>query len=91
MDRRDKARALVLAALGDVEAELAASRPCVCKEQLGACRETLRGYLAALDDGALPPRRERDEELGRMIVDSWPYDAPLGQVILQAERAFRNA
>jgi hypothetical protein len=91
MDRRSRARELVALALSEVETELAAPRYPLRPEQLGTCRETLRGYLAALDGGALPPRRERAEGLGRLVLDSWPYDVPLAQSVLQAERAWRNA
>ncbi len=91
MERRTQARALVAAALADVEAELERPRYRLCPEQLGTCRETLKGYLAALDTGALPPKRDREEGLGRMIADGWPYDSPLGETVRRAERAWRNA
>ncbi len=91
MDRRDRARTLVLSALEAVERELASPRHQLCPEQLGTCRETLRGYLEAIDRGELPPRRERGEGLGRMVMDSWPFDLDLGNLVLQAERAWRNA
>lgn len=91
MDRRSRARALVSSALAAVEQELAAPRYRLCPEQLGTCREVLRTYLDAIDRDALPPRKERGEGLGRLVADSWPFDVPLGPVILQAERAWRNA
>jgi hypothetical protein len=72
---------------GPVRGRGRADRP----EQLGACRSTLRGYLTALDGDALPPKRDRAEALGRLILDSWPFEVPLGQAILRAERAWRNA
>lgn len=90
-DRRQRARTLLVAALAAVDAELAERRYRLCPEQLGACRATLGEYLAALDRDALPPRRERTEALGRIVADAWPYDVPLGEVILRAERAWRNA
>ncbi|HEX9306183.1 MAG TPA: hypothetical protein VF912_03045 [Anaeromyxobacter sp.] len=90
-DRRSRARALVAGALEAVEAELAAPRNALRPEELGAARETLREYLAGIDSGALPPRRERGEGLGKMIVDAWPFDLPLGALVLRAERAWRNA
>lgn len=91
MDRRDRARTLVLSALEAVEREIASPRHQLCPQQLGTCRETLRGYLQAIDRGELPPRRERGEGLGRMVMDSWPFDLDLGNLVLQAERAWRNA
>jgi len=91
MDRRSRARDLLLAALDLVESELASPRLALCPKQLCTCRARLQAYLAALDRDALPPKRERDEDLCRMVLDDWPYDLPLGNAILQAERAWRNA
>jgi hypothetical protein len=92
MDRRNQARALVAAALADVEAELAAPSLKLCPEQLGACRDTLRGYLAQLDAGSLTPKRDRAEPLGRLVADAaWSFDSPLAAAVLRAERAWRNA
>ena len=90
-DRRSQARALLATALSEVEAELAAPRHELCPKQLCTCRDTLRGYLDALDRDALPPRRDRAEPLCRLVADGWPFDLPLGALVLRAERAFRNA
>lgn len=90
MDRRTRALELVATALSAVEAELAAPRYRLSAQQLGTCRDTLRGYLDELERGALPPRRDRGEGLGRLVMDSWPLDVPLGPVVLQAERAWRT-
>ncbi len=91
MDRRDRARTLVLSALDAIERELASPSHQLCPEQLGTCRETLRRYLDAIETGVLPPRRDRAEGLGRIVMDSWPFDLDLGNLVLQAERAWRNA
>ena len=89
--RLDRARALLEIALREVEGELANPGCTLCRSQLGTCRDTLRGYLAALDAGPLPPRRDRPEGLGKLVMDAWPFDAPLSGAVLAAERAFRNA
>jgi hypothetical protein len=91
MDRRHRALELVALALGEVERELSAPRHALCPEQLASCKAILQGYLASLQRDALPPRRDRDEALGRLVHDAWPYDLELGQVVRQAERAWRNA
>jgi hypothetical protein len=90
-DRRTRARALVVVALDAVEAELSTPEHGLPREQLGAVREGLRGYLAALEVGTLPPRRDRGEGLGKLVADSWPYDLQLSLLVIQAERAWRNA
>ena len=91
MDRRDRARTLVLSALDAVERELASPSNRIRRDELGTCRETLRGYLEAIDKDALPPRRDRGEGLCRIVMDSWPFDLDIGNLVLQAERAWRNA
>ncbi len=91
MERRDRARTLVASALDAVERELEAPRYKLCPEELCTCRETLRGYLDAIDRDSLPPKRSRGEGLGRIVMDSWPFDLDLGNLVLQAERAWRNA
>ncbi|HSN90412.1 MAG TPA: hypothetical protein VLS93_04220 [Anaeromyxobacteraceae bacterium] len=91
MDRRARARELLLAAIEQVEAELSSPRLALCPKQLCTCRATLQEYLNALERDAMPPRRERDEGLCRLVLDEWPYGLPLGNAILQAERAWRNA
>ena len=78
-------------ALGEVEAERRTPRYQVRACDLDTCTSTLSGYLKALDRGELPPRRARAEGLCRLVLDSWPYDVPLANAVLQAERAFRNA
>lgn len=88
--RLARARTLVQSALSAVERELDAPTLPLRPAELGACRETLRGYLDAIDRGALPPRRERGEGLCRIVMDSWPFDLDLGNLVLQAERAWRN-
>lgn len=89
--RLDRARALLQDALRQVEAALADPSCPLCRVQLGGCRDTLAGYLAAVEAGALPPRRDRPEGLGKLVVDAWPFDAPVSGAVLAAERAFRNA
>jgi hypothetical protein len=90
-DRLARARGLVDQALREVEAELAAPRAGICPVQLGTCRDTLRGYAAALERGDLPPRKERSEPLCKLVIDGWPFEAPLASTVLAAERAFRTA
>jgi hypothetical protein len=90
-ERIARARGLVEQALHDVEAELASPRCGLCPVQLGTCRDTLRGYASALESGDLPPRKDRAESLCRLVVDGWPFDAPLSGTVLAAERAFRTA
>jgi hypothetical protein len=90
-DRRTRARTLVAVALDAVEAELSTPAHGLPPDDLGAVRQGLRGYLAALDGGDLPPRRDRGEGLGKLVADSWPYDLHLSTLVIQAERAWRNA
>ena len=89
--RLDRTRALLEAALREVDAELANPAGTLCKAQLGTCRDTLRGYLAAVQADALPPKRDRPEGLCKLVIDAWPFEASVSGAVLAAERAFRNA
>lgn len=89
--RLDRARTLLEAALREVDGELANPGCSLCKVQLATCRDTLRRYLAEVEAGTLPPRRDRPEGLGKLVIDAWPFDAPISSAVLAAERAFRNA
>jgi len=91
MDRLERARRLLEAALREVEAEIATPSCGLRQAQLASCRETLTGYLAAVNAGQLPPRRDRPEALCRLVLDGWPFDAAVSSAVLAAERAFRNA
>ncbi len=90
MDRRARARELVSSALSAVEGELATPRHALSATELDTCRDTLRRYLDELERDALPPRSDRGEALGRIVVDSWSFDVPLAPIVLQAERAWRT-
>lgn len=89
--RLDRARTLLESALREVEGELANPACTLCRVQLGTCLETLRGYLSAVEGGTLPPKKERPEGLCKLVLDAWPFDAPVSSAVLAAERAFRNA
>ena len=90
-DRIARARGLVEQALQEVEAELASPRCGLSPAQLDTCRDTLQGYVALLQSGDLPPRKDRSELLCRLVIDGWPFDTPLAGTVLAAERAFRTA
>jgi hypothetical protein len=89
--RLDRAHTLIEAALREVEGELANPGCTLCKVQLDTCRVTLRGYLAAVEAGTLPPRKDRPEGLCKLVLDGWPFEAAVSGAVLAAERAFRNA
>ena len=90
-ERIARARGLVEQALSDVESELASPRCGLCPVQLGTCRDALRTYVSALQSGDLPPRKDRAERLCKLVIDGWPFDAPLSGKVLAAERAYRTA
>jgi hypothetical protein len=89
-ERIARARGLVEQALRDVESELASPRCGLRPEQLCTCRDTLLGYVSALQSGDLPPRKDRSERLCKLVIDGWPFDTPLAGTVLAAERAFRT-
>lgn len=57
--------------------------------QLRGVREQLEVMHRQLS-GNLPPREHRVWGAGRMIVDEWPLNSELGNLVLRAEQAYRN-
>ncbi|MET7361048.1 hypothetical protein ABZS76_21745 [Streptomyces sp. NPDC005562] len=60
-------------------------------EQLGRIRDQLAGAARELSTPPLPSRAQRPRGIGRVVTDSWPYDNPLGGMILEAEQLYLEA
>jgi len=60
-------------------------------KQLASIREQLAQMELQLSSPELPPRAGRLRGAGRVIADSWPYDSPLGSMILEAEQLYLKA
>jgi hypothetical protein len=59
--------------------------------QLTQIRSQLTRIADQLASPELPPKEQRVRGMGRVIADSWPYDSPLGAVILKAEQLYLKA
>jgi len=44
--------------------------------------------LKELESGKIPPKDMRNRGVGKVIIDSWPFDSPLGKILLNAEQAY---
>ncbi len=44
--------------------------------------------LKELESGKIPPKDMRNRGVGKVIIDSWPFDNPLGEILLNAEQAY---
>ncbi|MFH8608422.1 hypothetical protein ACH4D5_13170 [Streptomyces sp. NPDC018029] len=90
-----KALAVSERALSGIDEELArhaAGRGSVSNPgQLAALRAQLLQVVQQLAAPPLPPKDQRLRGIGRVIADSWPYDNPLGGMILEAERLYLDA
>lgn len=58
------------------------------KETLESFRNELEKIFAEIQSGILPPRNQRKRGMGRVIVDSWPINSPLGCKIISAEHSY---
>lgn len=91
----EKAQVAVAAALSALEAELERSRAgsgTVSNEkQLSTFRQILIQMAQSLKSGDLPNRMDRHPGMGAVVVDSWPFDSELGELIIAAERAYLKA
>ncbi len=59
--------------------------------QLATLRTQLVQAARQLADPPLPSKGQRLRGIGRVIADSWPYDNPLGGMILEAEQLYLKA
>ena len=50
----------------------------------------LQEILAQLESGHIPPRNMRKLGMGKAIVDCWPLDSKLGNLLCAAENAYRD-
>jgi len=58
--------------------------------QLTGFRHTLKSVQQRLESGNIPSKQHRYLGMGRVILDSWPFNNDLGRLILKAENAYRN-
>ncbi|WP_399926915.1 hypothetical protein [Streptomyces kanamyceticus] len=90
-----KALAATEQALSGIDEELerhAAGRGSVSNPgQLAHLREQLVHVVQQLSAPPLPPKEQRLRGVGRVVADSWPYDNPLGGMILEAEQLYLKA
>lgn len=91
----EKALAVTRRALPEIDEELtrhaAGDGRVSSTGQLASIREQLARMEAQLSSPPLPPKQQRLRGAGHVIADSWPYDSPLGSVILDAERLYLRA
>jgi preprotein translocase subunit SecE len=44
--------------------------------------------LKELESGKIPPKEMRNRGVGKVIIDSWPFESLLGKILLNAEQAY---
>jgi len=60
------------------------------KEQLATFRRIFSHVLSELDAGVLPPKSQRNLGMAMIVIDCWPFDFYPGQLIIDAERAYKE-
>lgn len=62
-------------------------------KELASIREQLTQMALQLQSSSaqLPPEAQRLCGAGHLVADSWPYDSPLGVMILEAEQLYLKA
>jgi uncharacterized protein (DUF305 family) len=95
MSKIEKALALTQQAMKMVEEELDRQNrdetTVGTKTQLEACKQQLCEMITQMEKAQLPPKHQRLFGMGHMIADSWPINSKLGEALLNAEHAYRNA
>jgi hypothetical protein len=81
----------LLAALRDELARPAQTRQsAVTDDELEWAAGVVRGMLAALETGALPPVEDRHPSLGYAITDHWSYSSMLARDLVAFEQRYRR-
>jgi hypothetical protein len=95
MDNKiDKAKGFVKLAIKKIDIFIAESNfNEISQEKIMMFKENLQGILLELESGNLPPKGERRDWMGHVIVDSWPWPSSavlldLSETILAAEQAY---
>ncbi|MCH8969438.1 MAG: hypothetical protein IIA66_10025 [Planctomycetes bacterium] len=58
--------------------------------QLRSFESHLKDILTQLESGHIPPRNMRKLGMGKAIVDCWPLDSKLGNLLCSAENAYQD-
>ncbi len=91
MNKREKAIAICNQALRELTEEMDKVEGTVDdRNQLFHFKMFLERIIRQLESNRLPNRNEREFGMGRAIVDSWPLDSKLGNLLCSAEQAYRD-
>lgn len=91
MNQVDQAKASVQSALEGVNAALLQGiGDEYMRNNLKRFKTILEEMLSAMVSGKLPPPETRNRGMGRVIVDSWPSDSRLGELIIKAEDSYQE-
>lgn len=92
MNKCDKAIAICSQAFHELTDELAKGQEMNANQnQLLPFRLHLEKIYLQLKSDQLPSKNNREFGMGRAIVDSWPLDSKLGNLLCSAEQAYRDA
>ena len=92
MNKSEKAKEKLLRAIAEIDKELVApsDHRGIPESQVTRFRSVLSEMLDEVESDHVPHPSSRRAGIGRVIVDSWPNDCPLGQVIIDAEQAYAD-
>lgn len=78
------------AALAELDFEIgkAATEKLAPVHILERFRENLIKMKSDVESEILPPKIERKKSMSRVIVDSWPLESKLGEIIVKAETLY---
>ncbi|MEB6222036.1 hypothetical protein [Pantoea anthophila] len=62
----------------------------ISASQLSKFKESLSIVLTIIKSDNIPPKKERVIGISRVIVDQWPFDLELGNIIIEAEQAYKE-
>lgn len=94
MSKIDRVKQYINEAINEIEPEIRKDsdkdRHGISKQILLDFKQNLEIMLQEVESNTIPHRDARSQKMGYLIVDSWPYNYPLGETILKAEQEYKE-
>jgi len=93
MNKSDKVKSLAWYALGEIDKEIAkryqsGDNRIPTIYQLVLCKERVEEMISSLESG---DKKNNDKSgMGRMIMDSWPFQNSLGEILVSLESNYNQ-
>lgn len=59
-----------------------------CTDNLINIANSINEMIANLEGGNIPPKEKRSIGLWRLVTDTWPYNAEISRIVVEAELSY---